>query len=437
MWSEDVWKEVGRAEISDVQLLLSRFVKERCAESVNESVDLLERTLAALRRATVEPLTFVQVGDFMENVGEPPPMFADDLLPDKQLILWSGRAKVGKSLAAYQMMEDVALGNPVFGHFKLNKPGPVLYIGMEDGKHEINRRLRSRGLDPDDKEIAIYVNTDHRDYGLPENVDALRAFVETMPEPPTLIVLDTITESFDCVREWNDRNSIKRAFRALRTFAQDFCTVLGIIHNVKGNAEERESGDEIAGSLAVVSSCDGYLSCYKRRLLPSGNLQLFVRGGGRGGISPQEFIIEMNTETYHWRWLDSEEMEQAKRAEQNALKQKQWEKVERAVSAKDNEATVQEIASVLSMSEAYVRTLVKDMVTANRLIKTNKTKSSGAGKPAPVYGLTGSNNNNETIDSSIEHRYYSDAEETNKTDPLSDFFEETTKPASDEEENWQ
>lgn len=432
--SDSFWSELGRAEIGDVQIAIARFLKERCGERTNEAIEILLQTLEKLREETATPLVFLQIGEFMETVGEPPPMFAEDMIPNNTFILWSGRAKVGKSLAAYQIMEDVASGRPIFGQFVLNKTGPVLYIGMEDGKHEINRRLRIRGMSPEDKEFPIFVNTDHRDYGLPENVDALRAYVKAMPEPPALIVIDTLTESMDCVRDWNDRNQVKKAFRSLRTFAQDFCVIIGIIHNVKGDAEMRESGDEIAGSLAVSSSSDGYLSCYKRKFLPNGNLRLFVRGGGRGGINPKEFIIEMDTETYAWRWLEPEEVEQAKRAEVFAAKQKVWDKVERALLALEGEGTIEEISSHTGLSASYCRTLVKEMVQYERVQKTTKAKQSGeGGKPAPIYALITSQSNNTTTYSSIGVALLPNDENGEKSG-LNRFFESDLPEADDTEE---
>lgn len=423
MFSDIFWDEAGRAEIADVQMLLTRLVRERFSASTNEAIEVLQKTLDGLRVADKKPLAFLQAGEFMESVGEPPPMFAEGILPQNSLVLWTGRAKAGKSLAAYQIMEDVAFGRPIFGHFQIAAPGTVLYIGMEDGKHEINRRMRMRGMDPADKDCPIYVNTDVRDYGMSENVDELRSWIETSGIRPDLVVIDTFTESFDCVRDWNDRNQVKRAFRALRTFAQEVCTVIGIIHNVKGNAEERESGDEIAGTLAVLSSADGYLSCYKRKFLAGGNLQLSVRGGGRGGITPSEFIIEMDTATYHWRWLNEQEMEEAKRSEQHAEREKLWDRIERAFLARDGSGTVAEIASHTKLTERYVRDLIKEMITAERLLLTGDKRSNGVGKPAPVYGLTSSSNNNNGTAHSFKSSVIIPASETLVNDLLDDAEE--------------
>lgn len=414
MLTDKFWAMAGEAEYPDVERFLTKMATERFTDESGTFLDRVALHLDKLRNSDQSPILFQQVAVFMEEVGEPPPMFAEGLIPEKSFVLWTGKAKFGKSLACYQLMTDVATGCDIFGHFKTNKPGPVLYIGMEDGKHEVNRRLRNFGLTTEDKAIPIFVNTDLRDYGKSENVQALREAVGAMEVPPVLIVIDTLTESLDGVRDWNNRNEIKRAFRALRGFAQEVCTVVGIIHNVKGNAEERDSGDEVAGSLAVLSSVDGYLSCYKRRRLSDGNLQLFVRGGGRGGISSDEFVIEMDTETYHWRWLDTDEVEAAKRAEQIDARKAQWGKVEAAVKWKENSATVKEIAEHSGLSEPYTRALVSEMVKADRLEKTGMVKSNGAGKPAPSYGLPSPNNNNETIISFNRSVIIPDADEAAK-----------------------
>lgn len=386
--SDRWWAEFSTAELGDLQAANVRFLRERC----NGDRKVYEAIVTALAAVvdpdgTEEPLTATQIGDFMEGIGVPPPMFVECLLPANQLVLWTGKAKAGKSLAAMQIMEDVAKGRPVFGEFEVNGGGPVLYLAMEDGEQEINRRFRARGLEPSDKDTPIYVVPQFRNYGTPEAIRELRALIETLPAPPVLIVVDTLTESFDSVRDWNDRNQVKRAMRPLRTFAQTYCTVLAISHNVKGSGEERDSGDEIAGSLAVLSSADGYLSCYKRTKMENGNLRLHIRGGGRGGIVPGEFMIEMDTNTYQWRSLDDEEVTEAKRAEQKAQKERQYDKIERAIIAENGGATIREIAKHTGMSDAYVREVVKTALDDGIVIQNGSRRAGNIGRAAPVYAL--------------------------------------------------
>src|SRR5438045_1790734 len=74
------------------------------------------------------------VAQLFVDVGELPPMLVEDLLPDRSLFLLAGKPKAGKSFLALDIADAVCQGRAVFGNYRVNLPGPVVYVGMEDGE---------------------------------------------------------------------------------------------------------------------------------------------------------------------------------------------------------------------------------------------------------------------------------------------------------------
>ena len=99
-------------------------------------------------------LPILKEAALFEKVGNPPPMLIEGILPDRSLFLLSGKPKAGKSFLALDMAYSVRTGADVFGKYKVNRPGPVVYLAMEDGEYEIINRLLARGRRKDMDEAS-------------------------------------------------------------------------------------------------------------------------------------------------------------------------------------------------------------------------------------------------------------------------------------------
>ena len=66
----------------------------------------------------------------------------NDLLYEGML-LFGGKSKRGKSWLMLDLAVSVATGTPVWGHFAVPEPQPVLYVSLEDGRRRIKGRLES------------------------------------------------------------------------------------------------------------------------------------------------------------------------------------------------------------------------------------------------------------------------------------------------------
>ena len=75
-----------------------------------------------------------------------PVPIVDNLMHEGMLLL-GGKSKRGKSWLMLDLALAVSTGRPVWGHFAVSEPQPVLYLALEDGKARVQRRLRA--IQPD------------------------------------------------------------------------------------------------------------------------------------------------------------------------------------------------------------------------------------------------------------------------------------------------
>jgi len=292
-----------------------------------------------------EEIKLLTVGEFLQEVGEPPAMLVDELLPDMSLVALAAKPKFAKSLLAVDILDSVCQGRPVCGTYKVNRSGSVIYFGMEDGRYEIANRLLKRGILGGDKR-AFYVSPERLNLSRPGAIERLRALVA--PIQPVLIVIDTAREGLG-IKDWFNPAEVSDKVRPLRDFAREVCSVILIAHNRKA---EGDGGDEIAGTNAFTSSIDGWLSCWKKEVLANKNLRLYVHKEGRGGLRG-DCIVEMDTDTLHFKALNIEEVKEAakqeQQREQEAERQERFRMVLRLMVETNEKANAQWIATQLEI----------------------------------------------------------------------------------------
>ena len=80
--------------------------------------------------------------DLRMDIIQPARPVVEDLLHEGML-LFGGKSKRGKSWLMLDLAVSVATGSPVWGHFTVPEPQPVLYISLEDGRRRIKGRLEN------------------------------------------------------------------------------------------------------------------------------------------------------------------------------------------------------------------------------------------------------------------------------------------------------
>lgn len=333
----------------------------------------------------VTRLLFERAGPFLERVGQPPPMLVEQLIPERSLILLTGKPKHAKSFCALDIADCIASGRLVFGDFKVNRPGPVCYLGMEDGDFEIANRLLARGFRFAD-ERPLYICTQKFKLGNEANMTVLRQALAEIE--PVLIVIDTAAEALG-IRKWEDRGEVTEKVAPIMRFAREICSVLMVAHNRKA---EGTFGDEIAGTNAFTGAVDGWLSAQSKQTLDNGNLQIKYQKEGRGGLRG-ELMVEMDTVTLHFRALTDEEIEEAQKArrEQQEIEErrKRMQQIAQAIRTLGGKATVRQIAQNLEWDYARVYANVKHMLGMGFLADTGeRAAAEGGGRAQILYQVT-------------------------------------------------
>jgi putative DNA primase/helicase len=330
-----------------------------------------------------EGCLLLSVAEFLKSVGEPPPMLVEGILPDRSLVLLSGKPKYGKSLCALDIAESVALGERVWGTRTVTRPGPVVYLGMEDGKFEIARRLLGRGLSQTST-LPVFIRTERIVLGTVEGVEALKAAV--LPLSPSLVIVDTARESLG-IKDTSDPSEQIERLRPLRDFSREVCTVLLVAHNRK--AEAADAVDEIAGSNGFTSAVDGWISARRkedreedgtriRRL----HLDIDGRGGMRGSI-----VVEMDCDTFRFREVTEEEQRQERGEARAEAEEARCEPLLAYLRTK-GASTISEISLGTRLHERKVRRLLDELVKTGRVSNIDRSAPGNAsGRPAHVYDI--------------------------------------------------
>ena len=378
----------------------------------------------ATRPRDTDMLTIRTAEELVAEAGRLPPMLVEGLLPHNSLFLLTGKPKAGKSFLALDIADSVRRGAPALGELRVNGPGTVLYVALEDGPIELARRLTQRGILPPEPQNTSnpppntptpenlktqtpqppeHQTTQPPDPAAPASLCFITdSFCLTEPKhlarfvrqarslQPVLIVIDTAAEALD-IRDWNNRAEILAKIAPIRRLARDLCTVLLVAHNRKA---EGDMGDEIAGSNALAGAVDGWISAHRVERRENGNRRLFLRVEGRGGVG-QELAAEMDHRTLAFSLIPPEQREaDAAAARRTAAMDRRAERHEQtraALYSLGGRATISELAAAMGTAYKIAWSLVREMVALGEIeeqITSARTPGpDGIGRPAPIYSL--------------------------------------------------
>ena len=384
MPSPQFTSELAQTSVSDLADILTRYVRESCALDPAGAAQTLSKAVysALPDDDDADPPRLLSVADFMDEIGEPPPSLVPDFLPSKKLICLSGAAKQGKSLVGLEILHSVSTGDKLMGRFPLEEAGIVAYFGLEDGGHEIKARLMQRGI----IDVAnFYVCWQSFDMAVPQGLETFQQLVKGLPEPPSLIIIDTAREAFR-VRDWNDASLVGAAINPLRKWCHKNCTVILVTHN---NKDKFASGvNKISGSGALVSSCDSYMILENQKVLENGDLRWDWEMAGRG-MKTTKYVLLMDTNNLHIRILGGEEVESAKQEDRVNARLTWYAKVGLFVyECDEHRATIKMVSEALDIKYDFASTLMQEMKASKEINKTDALQYNPMGRPAPLYELS-------------------------------------------------
>ncbi|MCX6359765.1 MAG: AAA family ATPase [Armatimonadetes bacterium] len=378
MPSDSFRAEMRGMTVSDWQAVLLG-AAEIFPGGVRSAYDVAVRTYqSALPEEEDGDGQLVRLDEFLKSVGDPPPMLIEQLVPDKAIVALSGKPKYGKSLVLLDILDSVWRGFAVFGRFRVNRPGPVVYIGMEDGRHEIANRWRRRGTQRDG-DADVYICAERMPLGTSVGVEALLAQIGAMPKPPVLIGIDTAREALG-ITDWNDTGEVVERLRPLRDMvARKVCSVILVAHNRK--AESRDQVDALSGSNAFSSSMDGFISAYKKEITADDGIKLSFHCEGRHGMRG-EFEIEMDSANLTWRCSDG-----GGQAD-DRLTTTQRQALAAMADFENSECTGPQLAKAISRTSRWANDVLRQLVAAGMAHDTGRRHSGTSGSPSVIYRMS-------------------------------------------------
>ena len=219
-----------------------------------ERRELFQRRMAGRHNGSTavarpEPQTAT---DLLAEAIPPPAPIVENLMHEGMLLL-GGKSKRGKSWLMFDLALSVATGKPVWGHFPVDAPQPVLYLALEDGKARIQRRLRA--IQPD---IEAADNL-HLLYAFPlltdGGIEGLRHYIETRHF--RLIVIDVLAKVEPAARGSSEKtyHDIYGMFAPLQALHRQYPFCLALLTHLR-KAEADDVFDTLHGSVAYQGAQD-------------------------------------------------------------------------------------------------------------------------------------------------------------------------------------
>lgn len=182
-----------------------------------------------------------------------PPMtwLIHQVLPSKGTgAIWSPPGE-GKTNVLLDMCASIVTGQP--WHQKVTRRGPVAYISAE-GNEGLSLRLRAiraaRGLAPDALD-HLYILGDAPQLMDPGDVRALKEAIKVLPEPPVLIVIDTLARCAVGAEE-NNQKDMGLFVAAMDTLKQEFGCFVIVAHHANAPGERLRGSTVLLGAFETV-----------------------------------------------------------------------------------------------------------------------------------------------------------------------------------------
>lgn len=205
-------------------------------------------------------------GDYPE-----PEFVISDLLLRGTTIL-AGRPKIGKSWLALQLALSVARKSRALGRFEIERPGGVLYYGLEESPRRTKSRLR-RFIERDEP----YLENLRMAYRLPPLLNGGVAELDKRLADfsAQLLVIDTLLA---VVRAGGNRDLLRSDYyemKALCEIAEKHRLAVLVIHHLRKMPAGGYALDAVAGTTGLTASAD---SIWTLTPEAEGNCKLTVQG---------------------------------------------------------------------------------------------------------------------------------------------------------------
>jgi hypothetical protein len=269
-----VWNKFeGRSD--EMHRLLTEATKAVAARP-QEITQELEQDL----EAKPEPEDF----DTLMDTAKPPLWLVRNIWPQATVGFIAGQPKSWKSWTALDLALSISTGAPFLGHFRVERPGPVLYIQEEDGasliklrygRMRLGKKTDSMIYDREEEQV-VWVPPDENQSPPKMKAMVRRDFVLSEPgwqswlddqltkgyiregadadtaEPYVLLVLDPLLMMVGEIEENKASAMNAKIYKPLKLLANKHGVAIVIVHHMrKGSNEGIRGGQMMLGSAAT------------------------------------------------------------------------------------------------------------------------------------------------------------------------------------------
>lgn len=234
------------------------------ASDVDTSSSRAQELAAGLEeRAHPDALTVETWRDFEAQAHDQIPVLVQRLWPEAAFGFVAAPPKKGKTWIALALSIAVATGKPLFGHFIVPKPRPVLYVALEGHRAALRARVgaiaRGMGIDPDpqaEELTNLHWLYKPRGINLADQrwADKLRRAADR-PEA-ALIAIDVLRAGAR-IKE-SDQEQFTNFRHNLQPISDDGRSLAVLHHFTKLSelSKERDPGERMSGSGAMFGALD-------------------------------------------------------------------------------------------------------------------------------------------------------------------------------------
>lgn len=207
---------------------------------------------------------------------EPPPPLrwtVHHLIEEGTFVILGGEPKTSKTWAMLEIGLAVSSGTKAFGEdgFKTEEPKPVFMFFLEDGRFNIQARLRAlgapRGMNRGDlMELPIYIRCREPldiESEADEIIDAVKGVIKGIDDRKGLIIIDPLRNAH--TREENDSSAMRKVMDAVIKIRDSTGYSVLLSHHSRKSAKGQEDapGHALRGSSQVWGAIDGLIGMRK------------------------------------------------------------------------------------------------------------------------------------------------------------------------------
>jgi hypothetical protein len=287
----------------------------------------------------------------LEHMRLPEPRWAINNLIPEGLTIMAGRPKVGKSWLALIWAITKSKPTRTFG-FNPGKQGKVLYIGLEDSKRRLQKRIRKimeYAEDPNfPDDLLYYIEFPRVDRGGIENLEAL---LQIHPDI-SVVIIDTLGKFKPVSNTKQIYDADVEYLSRLHRLAHTYHIALILIHHTR-KAISDDWVDDISGTTGVAGTADTLMLLQKQS---RGAINAILNCSGRD-VTERE--IALRSEDQVWFMIGD--------AAEVAKTQKRQEVINAVVTL--GPASAQEIADHLQINRTTIAMRLSRMVEDGELVR--------------------------------------------------------------------